>query len=173
MTPLNQAMRAINQLPVPQRNEWRAQHGMSHYVFRPSFNRFAPKAAKRHIIILQYILFALLACTLGFFAQNATVGLMLVGVYGIIALILQLPSEHTFKAALANLLLLPIFIAFGHSHLLAIYAQYTFLLLGIGTASVLCEQWRNHILFEVGPHMRNRSVSPVDLRYKLTKKGTA
>jgi hypothetical protein len=166
-------MRAINQLPVPQRNEWRAQHGMSHYDFRASFNRFASKNTKRRTIVLLYIAFALLMGALGFFAQNATVGLMLVGVYGIVALILQFPSEHTFKAALAALLLLPILIALGNSHLAAIYAQYTFLLLGIGTASALCEQWRNHTLFEVGPHMRNGSVSPVDLRYKLTKKGTA
>lgn len=99
----------------------------------------------------QNCLFFVLVLTLGFFAQNVSVGLVLTGLYGAASLVLRLPSETSFRIAILGLIALPILTFAGQQELVGTYAQYVFLLLCIGTVGALIEQWRRHdsIPFEV------------------------
>lgn len=92
---------------------------------------------------LQNFVFVGLVAALGFFAQNISVGMVLTGLYGAASLALRLPSDLTFRVALMGLVALPALTFANQQELVGIYAQYVFLLLSIGTAGALVEQWRH------------------------------
>lgn len=147
-------MRALR--PTTQyRPEWRAAHGNTHVEWLNHQRKYSTtyKGSWFNRAFIQLPLMALVLGVLGFFAQNSAVGLTLTITYGVAALALQLPSEHTFKVALVGLLSLPVFAAFNREELMSLYSQYVFLLLCFGVAGALLEQWHDHHS-EVGLHVR-------------------
>lgn len=117
------------------------------YVWRSQSGRLAPRMPFWHWLLLddvwiKYAIGLMLVLILGYFAQSSMVGLVLVGVYGLAAIVLRLPSENTFKIALLGLVALPVLTVADLSDLAGLYAQYVFLLLCFGTAGALAEQWR-------------------------------
>jgi hypothetical protein len=139
--------------PRRSKKEWRSASAMP-----PTRDYFAwlDSAIVQNLTILALIML------LGFFAQNLTVGMVLLGLYAPATLLLRLPSDVTFKVALLGLIALPALTIAGQQELVSIYAQYVFLLLVIGTLGALVEQWRHKTVpLEVG--------SPVWARSKLVR----
>jgi hypothetical protein len=74
--------------------------------------------------------------------KDSSIDLALIGLYGLAALVLRLPSEDTFKFALVALVGVPICTLLQQSSLTDNFAQYAFLLLCIGTVAAIIEQWK-------------------------------
>lgn len=68
-------------------------------------------------------------------------GAVLLALYGIVSLLVRMPSAGTFKMALIILACLPVLSLRNDDDLLDYFAVYAFLLLVIGAMNVLLEEW--------------------------------
>lgn len=87
------------------------------------------------------LLFAGLAA-LGVLFQDITYGELIIGIYGIVALVRNIRSEETFKMALISLGCVPLLGIMGSTILANNFAIYGFLLLCIGIVCLIKQYWK-------------------------------
>lgn len=87
------------------------------------------------------VLVVIVATVLGFLSQFQILGQIAVGLYGILAILRQIPGRTTFILALMALATLPVAIVAGRGMVATNFATYTFLLFVVGAVQIVIELW--------------------------------
>jgi len=99
-----------------------------------------PKNRKR--TLLGYSLMLLFLVVLGMLFRDATYGRIFIGVYGVVAVLVSIPAQQTYKMALISLASIPALSLVKGTTLSENFAQYAFLLFAIGVICTALEQYR-------------------------------
>lgn len=96
----------------------------------------------RKATLLRYSLVLLFLVILGMLFRDATYGRIFIGLYGIVAIIVAIPSQQTYKMALISLASIPALAVVKGTTLSENFAQYAFLLFLVGVICTALEQYR-------------------------------